>query len=52
MDLIESVAWIGAGFGPTLLILQLVARGREKGIAIGSKLGKLKESKPELEVTL
>jgi hypothetical protein len=51
MELIESIVWVGAGFGPTLLALQLIARRGEKGIAIG-RLGKLEKSKPEMEVTL
>ena len=52
MELIESIIWVGAGFGPTLLALQLIARRGEKGIAVGRRLEKLKESKPEMEVTL
>jgi hypothetical protein len=52
MELIESIVLVGAGFGPTLMALQLLTRRAEKGIATGRRLGKLQESKTEMEVTL
>jgi hypothetical protein len=52
MELIESIAWVGLGFGPTLLALQLPSLSKEKGIAVGRRLGKLRDSKPKMEVTI
>lgn len=50
MEIIESVVWFGAGFGPTLLALQVLARREEKAYVKGLKLGRSRQPKPEMEV--
>lgn len=48
MELIESIVWVGLGFGPTLMALQLLSHRAEKTRSLSG----LKESKTEMEVTL
>lgn len=48
MELIESIVWVGVGFGPTLMALQLLSHRTEKTRSLSG----LKESKTEMEVTL
>ena len=47
MEIIESIAWIGLGFVPTLVALELISRKREKGVKYAEKPGPLLEVEVE-----
>lgn len=43
MEIIESIGWIGLGFVPTLVALELISRKGVKGVKHAEKPGPLLE---------